>query len=45
MFSIDQNCHSLWDVVPKLHALAAHGHRVAHFMEDVDAAFAERSPQ
>lgn len=39
MFSIDQNCHSLWDTLPKLHALAAHGHRVTHFIEDVDVAF------
>ncbi|MBM4034023.1 MAG: hypothetical protein FJ291_19905 [Planctomycetes bacterium] len=39
MFSIDQNCHSLWDTLPKLHALAAKGHRVAHFVEDIDVAF------
>ena len=39
MFSIDQNCHSLWDTLPKLHALAAKGHRVTHFIEDVDVAF------
>jgi len=39
MFSIDQNCHSLWDALPKLHALTAHGHRVTHFVEDVDVAF------
>ncbi len=39
MFSIDQNCHSLWDVVPKLHALARTGRRVSHFIEDVDVAF------
>ncbi|HUT36523.1 MAG TPA: hypothetical protein VNE39_23750 [Planctomycetota bacterium] len=39
MFSIDQNCHSLWDTLPKLHALAAHGHRVTHFIEDIDVAF------
>jgi len=39
MFSIDQNCHSLWDALPKLHALAAAGHRVTHFLEDVDVAF------
>jgi len=39
MFSIDQNCHPLWDVVPKLHALSARGHRVTHFIEDLDAAF------
>lgn len=39
MFSIDQNCHSLWDVVPKLAALAARGVRVRHCVEDVDVAF------
>ena len=39
MFSIDQNCTPLWDVVPKLQALAAHGHQVTHFVEDVDVAF------
>ncbi len=39
MFSIDQNCHSLWDTLPKLHALAAHGYSVTHFVEDIDVAF------
>ena len=39
LFSIDQNCHSLWDVIPKLDALSAHGHAVTHFVEDVDTAF------
>ncbi len=39
MFSIDQNCHSLWDVLPKLQALAAKGIQVRHFLEDVDVAF------
>ena len=39
MFSIDQNCHPLWDVVPKLQALAAAGHHATHFIEDVDMAF------
>lgn len=39
MISIDQNCHSLWDVVPKLQALAAHGKKVRHFIEDIDVAF------
>ena len=39
MFSIDQNCHSLWDVVPKLAALGRRGHRVRHLIEDIDAAF------
>jgi len=39
MFSIDQNCHPFWDALPKLHALAFHGHAVTHFVEDVDVAF------
>jgi len=39
VFSIDQNCHSLWDVLPKLHALSAHGYAVRHFVEDVDVAY------
>ena len=39
MFSIDQNCHSLWDVPPKLQALTYKGHRVRHFIEDIDVAF------
>ena len=39
VFTIDQNCHPLWDVVPKVHALARRGHRVRHFVEDVDVAF------
>ena len=39
MFSIDQNCHPLWDVVPKLGALAAQGRTVTHFIEDVDMAY------
>ncbi len=39
MFSIDQNCHPLWDVVPKLHALTAKGFPVHHFIEDIDVAF------
>jgi len=39
MFSIDQNCHSLWDVLPKLHALASRGYKVTHFVEDIDVAF------
>ena len=39
MFSIDQNSHSLWDALPKCQALAAAGHRVRHFVEDIDAAF------
>jgi len=39
MFTIDQNCHSLWDVAPKVQALARRGYRVRHFVEDVDVAF------
>ena len=39
MFSIDQNCHSLWDVLPKLQALAGGGRCVCHFVEDVDMAY------
>jgi len=39
MFSIDQNCHSLWDVLPKLQALVRRGKRVRHFIEDIDVAF------
>ena len=39
MFSIDQNCHPLWDVVPKLQALAEQGRAVTHFIEDVDMAY------
>ena len=41
MFSIDQNCHSLWDVLPKLQALARRGLVVTQYVEDVDAAFTE----
>ena len=39
MLSIDQNCHSLWDVIPKLTALTTHGYKVRHFVEDIDVAF------
>ncbi len=39
MISIDQNCSSLWDAIPKLGALAAKGYRVAHYVEDIDVAF------
>jgi hypothetical protein len=38
-FSIDQNCHPLWDVLPKVSALSRHGWQVRHFIEDVDVAF------
>jgi hypothetical protein len=39
MLSVDQNCHSLWDVLPKLQALAHAGHDVTHYIEDIDVAF------
>ena len=39
MLSIDQNCHSLWDVIPKLRALAGRGSRPCHLIEDIDVAF------
>ena len=39
MLSIDQNSHSLWDTLPKLQALAAAGHEVRHFIEDIDVAY------
>ena len=39
MFSIDQNCHSLWDVLPKLQALSRRGVSLTHFVEDIDVAF------
>ena len=39
MFSIDQNCHSLWDTLPKLHVLSRRGLPVRHFIEDIDVAF------
>jgi len=39
ILSIDQNSHSLWDVLPKLQALSAGGRQVHHFVEDVDVAF------
>lgn len=45
IYSIDQNCHSLWDVPPKLDALARRGWNVSHFIEDVDVAFTSMSAQ
>jgi hypothetical protein len=39
LISIDQNCHPLWDVPPKLHALVRAGHSVRHYIEDIDVAF------
>lgn len=40
--SIDQNCHSLWDAVPKLDALGRQGYAGFHCIEDVDVAFTLR---
>ncbi|MBQ6471809.1 MAG: hypothetical protein IJJ33_07490, partial [Victivallales bacterium] len=40
--SIDQNSNGLWDTVPKLAALSAHGMAGTHYLEDVDAAFTRR---
>lgn len=40
--SIDQNCQPLWDVVPKLQALAAASRGGVHCIEDVDVAFTLR---
>jgi hypothetical protein len=39
ILSIDQNCHPLWDVVPKLHALRRAGRAATHLVEDIDVAF------
>jgi hypothetical protein len=39
ILSIDQNCHPLWDVVPKLHALTRKGRATTHLVEDIDVAF------
>jgi len=39
LISIDQNCHPLWDVLPKLQALAHGGYSVCHCIEDIDVAF------
>ncbi len=41
MLSIDQNCHPLWDALPKLRALAAAGREVTHCIEDIDVAFTQ----
>lgn len=40
--SIDQNCHSLWDTLPKLHALGRLGQCGVHCVEDIDVAFTRR---
>ena len=45
VFSIDQNCHSLWDVGPKLQALAQRGLDIRHFIEDSDVAFTSLGAQ
>ncbi|MDP6542687.1 MAG: hypothetical protein QGH60_01775 [Phycisphaerae bacterium] len=39
LISIDQNSHTLWDVLPKLQALAHGGYSVCHSIEDIDVAF------
>ncbi len=41
VLSVDQNCHSLWDVLPKLQALAGRGYAATHFIEDIDIAFTQ----
>jgi hypothetical protein len=43
--SIDQNCHPLWDTIPKLDALAAHGWQGVHCIEDIDVAFSRQGAQ
>jgi hypothetical protein len=40
--SIDQNCHPLWDTIPKLEALAAQGWEGVHCIEDIDVAFSRQ---
>ncbi len=45
MFSIDQNCHSLWDVLPKLQALQRRAEAVTHFVEDIDAVLEENAEE
>ncbi len=40
--SIDQNCHPLWDTIPKLAALARHGWQGVHCVEDIDVAFSRQ---
>lgn len=39
IFSIDQNSHPLWDTPAKLQVLSRSGHKVRHFVEDIDVAF------
>jgi hypothetical protein len=43
--SIDQNCASFWDTIPKLDALRRKGIDVSHYVEDVDIAFAARGAE
>jgi hypothetical protein len=43
--SIDQNCHPLWDTIPKLEALAAQGWCGVHCIEDLDVAFSRQGAQ
>ena len=43
--SIDQNCHPLWDTIPKLEALAAQGWSGVHCIEDIDVAFSRQGAQ
>ncbi|HIE44125.1 MAG TPA: hypothetical protein EYP78_04960, partial [Candidatus Omnitrophica bacterium] len=45
VFSIDQNCHTLWDPIPKIQALISGGYRVRHFIEDTDVAFTSLGAQ
>ncbi len=40
--SIDQNSTPLWDTLPKLQALHAHGWKGFHYIEDIDTAFTRR---
>ncbi|MFB1486967.1 MULTISPECIES: hypothetical protein [unclassified Thiocapsa] len=39
LLSIDQNSNSLWDTLPKLHALSWNGYKVRHGIQDTDLAF------
>ncbi len=43
--SIDQNCHPLWDTVPKLAALSHHGLTGIHYLEDIDVACTRRGAE
>ncbi len=37
--SIDQNSNSLWDVLPKIEAMASKSLKLTHLVEDIDVAF------